>query len=66
MGSLASGGISNLYYPAADRGAGPVFENALVNIAEGAAVNVIQEFIMRKLTPNLPAIPQPGSGSKGE
>lgn len=52
LGSLAAGGISNLYYPAADRGAGLVFENASIGIAESAAGNVIQEFFFKKLTPH--------------
>lgn len=55
MGTLAAGGISNLYYPPHDRNdAGVTFENAAISIAEGAASNLVQEFIVRKLTPNLP------------
>ena len=54
LGSLASGGISNLYYPAQNRnGAGLTFENALIGIGETAATNLLQEFVIRKLTPNL-------------
>ncbi|MGD0963428.1 MAG: carboxypeptidase-like regulatory domain-containing protein [Candidatus Acidiferrales bacterium] len=53
LGSLAAGGISNLYYPAKDRnGVGLTFENALLGIGEAAAANVLQEFLIRKLTPN--------------
>jgi Carboxypeptidase regulatory-like domain len=56
LGSFAAGGISNLYYPAKDReGAELTFENTLIGIGETAAVNLLQEFIIRKLTPNLPA-----------
>jgi Carboxypeptidase regulatory-like domain len=55
MGSLASGGISNLYYPASDRSdAALTFENMVIGIGETAAVNLLQEFVMRKLTPNVP------------
>ena len=54
LGDLASGGISNLYYPAQDRGAGLVFENEGIGIGATAAANLIQEFIIPKLTPNLP------------
>jgi Carboxypeptidase regulatory-like domain len=54
MGGLASGGISNLYYPAKDRGAGLVFENEIFGIGGSAAANLIQEFLIPKLTPNLP------------
>ncbi len=53
LGSLAAGGISNLYYPAEDRGGvGLTFENALVGIGASAAANVLQEFLIRRLTPN--------------
>jgi hypothetical protein len=54
-GDIASGGISNLYYPSADRGAALVFENAVIDIGATAAVDIFQEFIVRKLTPNLPS-----------
>jgi len=55
LGGLAAGGISNLYYPAKDRnGAALSFENALIGIGATAAANVLQEFVIRKLTPNLP------------
>jgi hypothetical protein len=52
IGSLAAGGISNLYYPAQDRnGAVLTFENALIGIGESAAANILQEFVVRRLTP---------------
>jgi hypothetical protein len=54
LGSLAAGGISNLYYPADSRGAELTFENTLIGIGESAAVNVLQEFVIRKLTRNAP------------
>jgi carboxypeptidase family protein len=55
MGSLAAGGISNLYYPPNDRSdVGLTFENTLIGIGESAASNLLQEFIAKKLTPNLP------------
>ena len=54
LGSLAAGGISNLYYPASDRdGVGLTFEEALLGIAGGAAQNLFQEFLVRRLTPKL-------------
>ena len=59
IGGLAAGGISNLYYPAANRnGASLTFENALIGIGGAAASNVIQEFIVRRFTPHLPP-PEP-------
>ena len=54
LGSMASGGISYLYYPAKDRGAALVFENVLVGIGETGVVNLFQEFVIRKFTSNIP------------
>jgi Carboxypeptidase regulatory-like domain len=54
LGSLAAGGISNLYYPASDRnGAALTFENTAIGIGESAAANLFQEFVIRKLTPSV-------------
>lgn len=53
LGSLAAGGISNLYYPASSReGAELTFENALIGIGASATINLLQEFVIRRLTPN--------------
>jgi hypothetical protein len=54
LGSFASAGISNLYYPGKDTGVGLTFENALIDTGAAAAGNIFQEFLVRKLTPNLP------------
>jgi carboxypeptidase family protein len=55
LGSLAAGGISNLYYPAADRdGAELTFENAAIGLGATAVSNLLQEFVIRKLTPKAP------------
>jgi Carboxypeptidase regulatory-like domain len=55
LGSLAAGGISNLYYPASDRnGASLTFENALIGIGATGASNIFQEFFVRRFTKNLP------------
>jgi hypothetical protein len=55
LGSLAAGGISNLYYPPQDRnGAGLTLENGALGIAETAAANLFQEFVVKKLTPKVP------------
>lgn len=53
LGSLAAGGISNLYYPASDRGARLMFQNAAIGIAASAGVNLFQEFVVKKLTPSV-------------
>ena len=55
IGTFAAGGISNLYYPAEDRnGAGLTFENGLIGLGATAAANLLQEFLIRRLTPNVP------------
>jgi len=52
LGSLAAGGLSNLYYPAEDRnGARLTFENAAIGIGTTGALNVVEEFVVRKFTP---------------
>ncbi len=54
LGNLAAGGI-NLYYPAKDRdGVGLTFEDGAIGIGATAAANLIQEFLIRKLTPHIP------------
>ena len=53
LGSLAAGGISNLYYPASSRnGAWLTFENTFIGIGGSAVANLFQEFLVRKLTPH--------------
>lgn len=55
MGSLAAGGVANLYYPATDRdGAGLTFQETGLEIAGNAVANLFQEFVVRRLTPKLP------------
>jgi hypothetical protein len=55
LGGLAGAGISNIYYPAADRnGAGLTFENTAIGIAGGSIQNLFQEFVVRHLTPKVP------------
>ena len=54
LGSLAAGGISNLYYPPKNRGVELTFEGAAIEIGESAVGNLFQEFVIRKFTPNAP------------
>jgi hypothetical protein len=54
LGSLASGGISNLYYPANDRGLRLTVDNTLIGLGASAALNVLQEFVLKKFTSNVP------------
>lgn len=54
-GGLAAGGISTLYYPKTDRGSAQLLlENTLIGIGATAAANLLQEFLIRKLTPHAP------------
>lgn len=59
LGSLAAGGISNLYYPASDRGAALTFENTAIGIGGTAIINLMKEFMLTKFTTNVPHRPDP-------
>jgi hypothetical protein len=52
MGDLSSGAISNLYYPESNRGAGLVFQGFAITTGVRMVNAVIQEFVLRKLTPS--------------
>ncbi len=53
-GAFASAGISYLYYPESNRnGAGLVLQNSLIRLGEMAFEGVLQEFVIRRLTPGL-------------
>jgi len=55
VGSLAAGAMSNLYYPKQNRnGWGLTFENAAIGLGASALSNVLQEFVLKKLTPKVP------------
>lgn len=50
LGDLASGGISNLYYPPQDRnGVALTFENMAIGTGARAAGNLMEEFVVPKL-----------------
>ena len=49
-GVLASSSLANLYYPGSNRGAGLVFGNFAIGIAERIGANVAQEFLLGKFT----------------
>ena len=51
-GYLASGAISETYYPEKDRGPGLVFGTFALDVVGNAANGIIQEFILKKLTPS--------------
>jgi hypothetical protein len=55
MGSMAAAGISNLYYPPQDRdGFGLTVDNTAIGIGQSAITNLLQEFLIRHLTPKAP------------
>jgi hypothetical protein len=51
-GDLASSALSNTYYPDSNRGPGLVFGNFAIGTAERMVSGVLQEFVLRKLTPS--------------
>jgi hypothetical protein len=44
LGNIASGGISNLYYPSGNSGIGQTFSNGMLVTAEGGFGSIFQEF----------------------
>ncbi len=54
LGHFAAGGIDNLYFPPQNRkGLGLTLEGGLIGIGFDAANNLLQEFVIPKLTPHL-------------
>jgi hypothetical protein len=51
-GDLASGAISNLYYPESNRGWGLTMEGFLVTTSVRSITALLQEFLLRRLTPS--------------
>jgi hypothetical protein len=49
-GDLASSAISNIYYPASNRGAGLVFTNFAIGTAERVGASLAQEFLLERFT----------------
>ena len=49
-GDLISGGLSNLYLPAEDRGVGATFEGFGIATAGHITVDILQEFFLNRLT----------------
>ncbi|WP_353072911.1 carboxypeptidase-like regulatory domain-containing protein [Tunturiibacter gelidiferens] len=62
-GYLASGALSNTYYPESNRGPGLVFSTTFIDIAADMANGVIQEFVLRKLTSTARSRHQSDAGS---
>jgi hypothetical protein len=54
LGSFSAAAISNLYYPAAERGASLTLYNGLADLGADAALNLIREFVLKGLTTRAP------------
>lgn len=54
LGNFSAGAISNLYYPASDRGASLVFLNGLADTRGDAAANLVREFLLKRFTSHVP------------
>lgn len=50
-GDLGSSALSNLYYPASNRGAGLVFQNFFLSTGERMLSSLVQEFVLNRVTP---------------
>jgi carboxypeptidase family protein len=51
LGTLAASGLSNAYYPEKDRGVALTFENTAIGTGGNAVINLLQEFVVRRMTP---------------
>jgi len=58
LGNFSAGAISNLYYPASDRGASLVLLNGLADTGGDAAANLVREFILKRFTSHVPKGPK--------
>ncbi len=59
LGDLSAGAVTNLYYPEEDRhGAALTIEEGFLNIAGDALNDIMQEFVLRHLTPHAPSYAQ--------
>ena len=54
LGSFAAAGLSNVYRAPQDRQASLTFRNGFIIVGSGAVVNVLREFVSRKLTSSVP------------
>jgi carboxypeptidase family protein len=54
LGNFTAAAISNLYYPAADRGGSLVLFNGLAGIGADAVSNLIREFLLKEITSHVP------------
>ena len=60
LGGLASGALSNLYYPRANRGVGLVSTNFAIDVGIRAGDTIFQEFVLKRITTHAPGKGKPG------
>ena len=58
LGSMAAGAISKLYHPGGEDGLALVERNLLVGTAAQATVNLMREFVLRKVVTKIPVYEQ--------
>jgi hypothetical protein len=54
LGHFSAAAISNLYYPASDRGGSLIVYNGLAGIGADAVANLIREFVLKRITSHVP------------
>jgi len=54
FGNISAASLSNTYYPTTARGADLLLTNVAVGLAGRAAANLVQEFVGKRLTKNVP------------
>jgi carboxypeptidase family protein len=54
LGNFSAAAISNLYYPASDRGGSLVVFNGLAGTGADAVGNLIREFLLKRITSHVP------------
>ena len=54
LGNFSAAAISNLYYPASDRGPSLVLFNGLAGTGADAVANLIREFVLKGITSHVP------------
>ncbi len=60
IGSFATGAVSYLYYPEEDRNVNElIIQNSLIRFGQTAFINILQEFVIAKVTPHLHKKPPP-------
>lgn len=52
LGSFGAGAVSGLYYPGGERGGRLALENGLSSLAFDGFANVMEEFVLRRMTPS--------------